>query len=176
MKITDQLIRKATVISVAIVASVAALVSYRHGVTAVAQNGEPGPLSWLYPLTVDGLAFASSMSILAAARRGEKASRLSWIMMWSGVAATVAVNMLNGVHYHLAGMLIAAWPAYALVGSFELLMLMIKHAAAERDENPLLRQALTAFPDKVPSLAALRRTLDITDNQARVAREYLASR
>jgi hypothetical protein len=42
------------------------------------------------------------------------------------VVATVGANLAHGVGHGPVGALISAWPALALVGSFELLMMLIR--------------------------------------------------
>jgi hypothetical protein len=49
---------------------VAAFVSYRHALHVVRVHGESGALALAYPLTIDGMIYASSMVLLNAARRG----------------------------------------------------------------------------------------------------------
>ena len=42
-----------------------------------------------------------------------------------GIAATLAANVTRGLGHGLIGAAVAAWPAVAVVGSYELLMLVI---------------------------------------------------
>ena len=42
-----------------------------------------------------------------------------------GVAATLAANLAHGLGHGAVGAAVAAWPAVALVGSYELLMMII---------------------------------------------------
>jgi hypothetical protein len=178
------LIRSVTTATVLAVAVVAALISYWHAVHIVAAHGETGLTSYLYPVTIDGLVICSSMSLLSAARSREAGRHvLACTLFWSGIAATVGINGLCGIGHGPVGLMLAAWPALAMAGSFELLLRMIRTTAEqhETDATPLFVQARTAFPDSrngasLPSLASIRRTLSVTDRQARVVREYLAAR
>jgi hypothetical protein len=68
----DKAIRCTTIAAVAVVALVAASVSYRHALDVVGQHGESGWLDKVYPLTVDGLIYPASMALLNDARRGLK--------------------------------------------------------------------------------------------------------
>jgi hypothetical protein len=43
-----------------------------------------------------------------------------------GIAATLAANVAHGLGHGPSGALVAAWPAVALVGSYELLMMIIR--------------------------------------------------
>jgi hypothetical protein len=54
---------------------------------------------------------------------------------WSlgaGIVATVGANLAHGVGHGLVGALVSAWPALALVGSFELLMMLIRSRRGTR--------------------------------------------
>jgi hypothetical protein len=119
-------IRWSTVTAVTGVALVAAIVSYRHAYAVVSSHGETGLVARLYPLTIDGLIYAASMALLDAARRGTKAPSLARWLLGVGIAATLAANVAAGVAYGPLGAATAAWPALALVGSYELLMVIIR--------------------------------------------------
>jgi hypothetical protein len=123
---TDKAIRYSTVGAVSVVALVAAFVSYRHALTVVRAHGESGGLALAYPLTIDGMIYASSMVLLNAARRGAERPWLAYFALGLGIAATLAANVAAGLAYGAAGALVAAWPAPALVISYELLMLVIR--------------------------------------------------
>jgi hypothetical protein len=43
-----------------------------------------------------------------------------------GIAATIAANVAHGLGHGPVGVAVAAWPAVALVGSYELLMMVIR--------------------------------------------------
>jgi hypothetical protein len=55
--------------------------------------------------------------------------------------ATVGANLAHGVGHGPVGALVTAWPALALVGSFELLMMFIRTRRSARtgDAEPELR-------------------------------------
>jgi hypothetical protein len=78
------------------------------------------------PLTVDGLIYASSMVMLESARRKIPVPTLARWLLGVGIAATLAANVAHGLsHTARAAAIVAAWPAVALVGSYELLMMII---------------------------------------------------
>ena len=52
--------------------------------------------------------------------------RLAAWSLGAGIVATVGANLAHGVGHGLIGALVSAWPALALVGSFELLMMLIR--------------------------------------------------
>jgi len=86
------------------------------------------------------------------------------------------------------GAAVAAWPAVALVGSYELLMMVIRSSQAVPNgasctrgvPDPLQEQAAEAFvgqlaADRVPSVRAIRAQLHVGQPRAQWLREYLAA-
>jgi hypothetical protein len=73
----------------------------------------------MVPLTVDGLIYASSMVMLDAARKSPVPALARWLL-GLGIAATLAANVAHGLGHGPIGAAVAAWPAVALVGSYEL--------------------------------------------------------
>jgi hypothetical protein len=51
--------------------------------------------------------------------------RLAAWSLAAGIVAAIGANLAHGVGHGPIGVLVSAWPAVALVGSFELLMLLI---------------------------------------------------
>jgi hypothetical protein len=92
----------------------------------VRSHGESGVTARLVPFTVDGLIWAASMVVLDASRRGQPVPRLAAWSLGAGIVATVGANLAHGVGNGPVGALVSAWPALALVGSFELLMMLIR--------------------------------------------------
>lgn len=123
------MIRWSTTIVVVLLAAVAAVVSYRHAYEVIVSNGESGWVAYLVPLTIDGLIFASSMVLLDAARRGLKVPKLARFTLALGILATLAANIMHGWAHGPVGAIVAAWPAVALVLSYELLMGLIRRSA-----------------------------------------------
>ncbi|MFY9998210.1 MAG: hypothetical protein WAK76_01845 [Trebonia sp.] len=78
----------------------------------------------MIPFTVDGLIYASSMVMLDAARRKVPVPALARWLLGVGIAANIAANIAHGLGHGRAGAAVAAWPAVALVGSCELLMII----------------------------------------------------
>lgn len=126
---TDRLIRITTALAVVAVAAVAAVISYRHAYELVHSHGESGPTARLVPFTVDGLIWAASMVILDASRRKHPAPPLAKWSLAVGIVATVGANVAHGATHGPIGAIVSAWPALALVGSFELLMTLTRAAA-----------------------------------------------
>jgi hypothetical protein len=140
-------IRWSTAATVVGLGTVAAVVSFRHALEVVEAHGEDRSTALLYPGTIDGLVFMSSMVLLDAARSGEPAPLLAKWTLGIGIGATVAVNVLHGIEHGPVGAVIAAWPALALVLTVELMMGLIRRGRqvpAEVVEEPEMAVELVA--------------------------------
>jgi hypothetical protein len=84
----------------------------------------------MVPLTVDGLIYASSMVMLDSARSKTLDPGADPGGPGLGIAATLAANVAHGLGHGLTGAAVAAWPAVALVGSYKLLMMVIRGSQA----------------------------------------------
>jgi hypothetical protein len=177
------------------VAVVAAVVSYEHAYELVRGHGETGWTAHLIPLTVDGLIWSSSMVMLNSARCGVRVPSLSRWLLGLGIAATLAANVAHGFGHGLAGAMVAAWPAVALVGSYELLMMIIRSAqsiaSAEAPAftgaadaappiDPLYAKAVEEFAGdvsagRVPSIRTIRARLHVGQPRAQQVRAHLAA-
>lgn len=142
---SHNIIRWATIVAVVLVAIVAGWVSYLHAFAVVAAHGQSGLLGHLYPGTVDGLIFSSSMVLLDSAQRDVKAPRLARWLLAAGIGATLAANVLAGVAFGVLGGVVAAWPAFALVGSYELLMMLVRRARTTTPEATT--EAVSTLPE-----------------------------
>jgi Protein of unknown function (DUF2637) len=185
---TDRIIRWSTAIAVLGVAAIAAVASYEHAYDLVRAHGESGWTARMVPLTVDGLIYASSMVMLDSARRKTPVPSLARWLLGLGITATLASNVTHGLGHGLVGAAVAAWPAVALVGSYELLMMVIRTSQVQEDgsrrneheADPLERQAAELFAeqlavDRVPSVRAIRAQLHIGQPRAQRLREHLAA-
>jgi hypothetical protein len=105
-----------------------------------------------------------------------------------GIATTLAANVAHGLGHGPVGAGVAAWPAVALVGSYELFMTVIRssHAAHEGgsgptlSRDPLQEQAAEVFAghlaaDRGPSIRAIRAQLHVGQSRAQRLRNYLAA-
>jgi len=141
----NQLIRRSTVIAVTGIAAVGAWASYSHALEVVRAYGVTGVLAYAYPATIDGLIYAASMVLLDSARRNITAPGLARWLLGVGIVVTLGVNVTAGLHHGAMGAVVSAWPALALVGSYELLMSMIRREAAP---------VSVPVPDGVPGTVA----------------------
>jgi hypothetical protein len=154
----------------------------------VRAHGESGWTARLVPLTVDGLIYASSMVMLDSARRKDPVPGLARWLLGLGIAATLAANVAHGLGHGPVGAAVAAWPAVALVGSYELLMVIIRGAQspevnvseAEPERGPEGEPLQELFAgdlaaDRVPSVRAIRAQLHVGQARAQRLRDYLAT-
>ncbi|MFY9651920.1 DUF2637 domain-containing protein [Trebonia sp.] len=185
----DRVIRWSTALAVLGVAAVAAVASYEHAYDLVRAHGESGRTAHMVPLTVDGLIYASSMVMLDSARRKMPVPALARWLLGLGIAATLAANVAHGLGDGPIGAAVAAWPAVALIGSYELLMLVIRgsqistdgSSGAEHEVDPLEAAAAKAFAeqlaaDLVPSIRTIPAQLHVGQPRAQRLRDYLAAR
>jgi hypothetical protein len=114
--------------------------------------------------------------------------RLARWLLGLGITATLAANVVHGLGHGLAGAGVAAWPAVALVGSYELLTMVIRSFqippdAAPRtglDADPLQERAAELFAghlaaDRVPTVRAIRAQLHVGQPRAQRLRDHLAT-
>lgn len=130
----DRLIRVSSILVVVAVAIGAGIVSYGHAYELVHSHGESGTAAVVGPATVDGLIYASGMVLLQAARRRVKPPPLAFFGLWLGIAATIGANVAHGVDHGRIGALVSAWPAVALIVSYELLMKIIRSGPGKAAE------------------------------------------
>lgn len=186
-------IRWSTFIVVAAVAAVAGWISYLHAVDVV-RLYQHGPVIYAYPVLTDGLVYSSSMALLSYARRGVPAERLAYWLLGLGVFATLAANVWSGYRGGVPGAIIAAWPAAALVGSYEMLMRIMRGQAAEQAApaaSPAVpkasfggvvavqtkeQQAEERFAGRVPSIREIKRELNVGSERAPAIQAHLRSK
>src|SRR5262249_36150404 len=124
----DRWIRWTTTGCVALLALIAGTVSYLHMHALVELHGQPGWVAALTPLSVDGMIVAASTTLLADSRAGECGGKLPWALLVVGSAAGLAANVAVA-QPTAAGRVIAAWPSFALISAYELLMRQVRHGA-----------------------------------------------
>jgi hypothetical protein len=125
----DRWIRRTTIGSVALLALIAGTVSYLHMHALGALHGQPGWVAALTPLSVDGMIVAASTTLLADSRSGSRGGFLTWALLVVGSVASLAANVAVAEPTTI-GKVIAAWPSFALIGSYELLMRQVRRTAA----------------------------------------------
>ncbi|WP_239643884.1 DUF2637 domain-containing protein [Nocardiopsis kunsanensis] len=110
-------------------AVIAAVVSYSHMYELALRHGEPEWRAALFPLSVDGMIVASSMTLLSDARNGRKGGVLPWALLIIGSGASLAANVAVA-DPTMWSRIIHAWPSFALIGAYELLMREFRANAA----------------------------------------------
>ncbi len=145
MKGTDHATRRATTGIVAAVALFAAGDSYSHIYDLARQHHEGIVSAALLPLAGDGLIAAASSAMLAAARNGKTVPARARILLFAGIAATIAANVAYGLPDGLTGALLSVWPVACYVGCMELLTWMREHLGASA--RPAAASARTPKPD-----------------------------
>ncbi|MFL1427484.1 MULTISPECIES: DUF2637 domain-containing protein [unclassified Nocardiopsis] len=118
-------------------ALIAAVVSYSHMYELALRHGEPEWRAALFPLSVDGMIVGASMTLLSDARRGRKGGVLPWTLLIIGSAASLAANVAVA-DPTMWSRIIHAWPSFALIGAYELLM---------REFRTTARSVRTAYAD-----------------------------
>ena len=132
----DRVIRLSTAAAVLAVAGIAAYVSYWHAYAVVRAYGESGITARLETAMIEGLVHASSMVVLYAARHRVPVPSLARGLLGAGIAATLTANMAQGWSHGPVGAMVAAWPAVSLVGSYELLVWLIRTSGTVEHSPP----------------------------------------
>ncbi|MBB5494557.1 DUF2637 domain-containing protein [Nocardiopsis metallicus] len=109
-------------------AVIAAVVSCSHMYELALRHGEPEWRAALFPLSVDGMIVASSMTLLSDARNGRKGGVLPWTLLIIGSAASLAANVAVA-DPTMWSRIIHAWLCFALIGAYELLIRAFRTAA-----------------------------------------------
>ena len=125
----DQMRRGAMWFLASSVAAIAAVVSYSHIYDLARAHGGSGVALRLMPLSVDALILVGELMLLHQA--DHKAGRfiLGWMMVWSGILATLACNVAFGAQYGVTGALIWGWPAYSFVLAAAGMVSIVKRTA-----------------------------------------------
>jgi hypothetical protein len=124
----DRWIKRTTIGCVGMLAVIAGTVSYLHMHLLVELHGQPGWVAVLTPLSVDGTIVAASTTLLAESRGGDRGGFLPWALLVVGSVASLAANVAVA-EPAATGRILAAWPSFALIASYELLMRQVRLAA-----------------------------------------------
>src|SRR5271157_2173871 len=112
------------------------------------------------PFSVDMLIVVGELMLLHEADQHGNRFWLGWVLVSSGIAATMAANLAYGARYGITGALIWGWPAYSFVLVAAGMISVMKRAARRQGSAPP-----GAVPSPVPSdaenaaLMALRATV-----------------
>lgn len=140
----DRWIRWTTTGCVALLALIAATVSYLHMHLLVELHGQPGWVAALTPFSVDGMIVAASTTLLADSRSGGRGGFLPWALLVVGSIASLTANVAVA-EPTATGRIIAAWPSFALIGAYEMLMRQVRSTSTgiprSREQIPSPRLA-----------------------------------
>ena len=130
----DKFVRVLTGLAVLAVAVIAAIVSFSHIEILALSHGQPIWDAQFLPVSVDGLLVVSSLTLLAEARAHRSAPCLARAGLVFGVIATVAANVVFGVHAGPVGAVISAWPAVAFIVCTEILVAQMRRTGVPAAE------------------------------------------
>jgi hypothetical protein len=99
---------------VALLALIAATVSYLRRHSLVELHGQPSWVAALTPLSVDGMTVAALTALLADSRCGGQGGILPWARLVAGRVASLAANVAVAEPTP-GGRVIAARPSFALI-------------------------------------------------------------
>src|SRR5262249_8827492 len=120
-------------------------------------HGQPGWVAALTPLSVDGMIVAASTTLLADSRSGRARGVLPWALLVAGSVASLAANVAVAEPSPI-GRVIAAWPSFALIASYELLTRQVRRNSADTGSpgrQPQWSRTVPAPPTKpAPAPAA----------------------
>jgi hypothetical protein len=151
---TARVICLSAVAAVLAVAGIAAYVSYGHACAVIRADGETGITARLEPAAIDGLLYAGSMLILYAARHGSPVPGPARWLPGLGIAATLTADVAQGWSHGPAGVVIAAWPAASLAGSYELLAWLVRPCGTAERGPACSGQACRDVVRAAPAAAA----------------------
>ena len=101
------------------------VLAHLHIHLLVELHGQPGWVAALTPFSVDGMIVAASTTLLAPSRSGGRGGLLPWALLVVGSVASLAANVAVA-EPSVTGRVIAAWPSFALIAAYELLMRQVR--------------------------------------------------
>src|ERR1044072_649242 len=99
MPLADRLVRLAMTLAVIFLASVAAVVSWRHAYALALDLGEQRDTARMIPLTVDSMVLVGAVTGLFCSRYGLSQPRLARVVLLLGIGATITVNCAHGMKH-----------------------------------------------------------------------------
>jgi hypothetical protein len=158
----DKIRRASMWILAAGVAAIAAIVSYSHIYDLGRAHGGSGVAARLLPLSVDMLILVGELMLLHEADAKGRRFILGWVLVWSGILATLAANVTYGAAYGIAGAVIWGWPAYSFILAAGGMVAVVKRGAVREDDRgaadieppAAMDRAADKAPDKAPDTPA----------------------
>jgi hypothetical protein len=97
------------------VAAIAAIVSYSHIYDIGLGHGGTGLAARLLPLSVDMLILVGELMLVHESDSRDGRFWLGWLLVGSGISATLAANISYGAQFGTEGAIIWGWPAYSFI-------------------------------------------------------------
>jgi hypothetical protein len=139
----DSQITAVLILSILVVATCAAVVSYGHAYQLARGHHESGIDARLLPVSIDGEILASSLVMLSRARRNVRQHWLARVNLIASITATIAVNAVVALPQQwigadasvVIGAVLSAWPGQALVAIVEMGIRLVRDVREARDSN-----------------------------------------
>lgn len=141
------------------VAAIAAIVSYSHIYDLGRRHGGSGVPARLLPLSVDMLILAGELMLIHEADGKGRRFTLGWVLVWSGILATLAANVAFGAQFGAVGAVIWGWPAYSFILAAGGMVAIVKRGASRpsfvtaKVEVPQAAQVSSPVPSDAESAA-----------------------
>jgi hypothetical protein len=136
------------------VAAIAAIVSYSHIYDLGRAHGGSGVPARLLPLSVDMLILVGELMLLHEADSKGRRFVLGWVLVWSGILATLAANVAYGAQYGVVGALIWGWPAYSFILAAGGMVAVVKRGASRDDSGHEDTAGTDTRPDTEPDTSS----------------------
>jgi len=131
----DSYSRRTVYAVAALLAAWAFIVSYSHIYDLGLKHAQHGIAAKGMPLTVDLLIVAASLVLWMQKREGVRPTGLARflprLMLWSGIAATVAANIAYGLPSGWESGALSAWPGAVFAGVVEMVMVTVRPGERE---------------------------------------------
>ena len=134
------------------VAAIAAIVSYSHIYDLGRAHGGTGVPARLLPLSVDMLILVGELMLLHEADGKGRRFVLGWVLVWSGILATLAANVAFGAAFGIEGALLWGWPAYSFILAAAGMVSVVKRTALA--DGGAQRQAIPGATEEATARAA----------------------
>lgn len=130
----ERWIRVAAVLMTVIVAGASAILSWNGLRTLGLQAGFPPALSWLLPISVDGMLFLGSTLIIHSSLT-RQSTLFGWVMTGVGIVLSIFGNLLSVPNHDVTAKITHAIPAVMLALSVEALVKIIRTRISEDMEH-----------------------------------------